>query len=211
MPAATPTGGAIHGRNALTGRALILTAAVLLTLACSTVSSLLASPTSTPGLLTSTEQVLSSSPTATEEPTDASTPTAANTEAVISSATPTPWLPPLYSLPTAPSPLSCKLNWQSPRNHVIYNAGDSFTVGWSVTNTGTVTWDPGSVEFTYVSGAKLYDDPLVRLKSSVAPGQSVVLSVAMHAPRNSTTYTTYWSLKRGDTFFCSLALWIYVQ
>lgn len=103
------------------------------------------------------------------------------------------------------------LNWQSPGNYISYNPKDEFTVGWKVTNTGTRTWDPGSVVFTYVSGAKLYDDPLLRLKSSVSPGQSVILSVHMRAPRNSTTYTTHWSLKMGDSYFCPLSLWIYVK
>ncbi len=148
---------------------------------------------------------------ATAQSTETWTPTAQETQPSPASPTPTAWVPPLVSLPTALSPLSCKLNWQSPRNHVIYNKGDSFTVGWSVMNTGTTTWSPGSVEFTYVSGARLQAEPLVGLKSSVATGQSIVLTVGMRAPRNSTTYTTHWSLRMGDTYFCPLTLWIYVQ
>lgn len=114
-------------------------------------------------------------------------------------------------MPTAASPLACKLNWQSPGNYIRYDPKDDFTVGWKVTNTGTITWDPGSVEFTYVSGAKLYDFPLVRLTTSVSPGQSVILSVHMRAPKNSTTYTTHWSLRMGSKYFCPLSLWIYVE
>jgi hypothetical protein len=80
-----------------------------------------------------------------------------------------------------------------------------------VTNTGTAAWVPLSVDFTYVAGSKLYDDPLVHLRAGVAPGQAVVLSVAMTAPRNPTKYTTRWSLRKGDIYFCPLSLSIYVE
>ena len=84
-------------------------------------------------------------------------------------------------------------------------------MGWKVRNNGTVGWEAGSVEFTYLGGAKLYDYPLIQLKTSVAPGEDVVLSVHMSTPRNSTTYTTYWSLRQGNIFFCRLMLSIYVE
>jgi hypothetical protein len=67
------------------------------------------------------------------------------------------------------------------------------------------------VDFVYMGGAKLYDYPLVHLEKSVAPDQTVVLSVAMRAPRNSTLYTTHWSLRQGSTYFCGLSLSIYVK
>jgi hypothetical protein len=78
-------------------------------------------------------------------------------------------------------------------------------------NNGTDVWDVGAVEFTYLRGARLYDSSLVDLKTSVAPGQEVILSVHMRAPVNSTRYTTTWSLRQGDTFFCPLMLSIYVE
>jgi hypothetical protein len=131
------------------------------------------------------------------------------------SSTPTPTI--LFSLPsstptpTVPSELDCKLNWQSPGNGITYQPKEHFTVGWKVTNNGTAAWDAGSVVFTYLGGAKLYDYALVHLQTTVAPGQAVILSVPMRAPRNSTKYTTYWSLRRGDTFFCRVMLSIYVE
>ena len=112
---------------------------------------------------------------------------------------------------TALSALDCKLDWQSPGNGLWLDPGEDFPVGWKVTNTGTSTWDPESVEFTYLSGARLYRDSLVKLDSSVPPGASVILTVDMHAPRNSTTYTTYWSLRQGDTYFCRVGVSIYVE
>ena len=130
---------------------------------------------------------------------------------------PTPSPFPTFAIPS-PSPtatavraLDCRLDWQSPGSGIEFDRGEGFTVGWHVTNTGSAGWDPGSVEFTYLSGARLHRDPVVRLDMSVPPGQSVILTAEMRAPRNSTKYTTYWSLRQGDTFFCRVGLSIYVK
>ncbi len=80
-----------------------------------------------------------------------------------------------------------------------------------VQNVGTAAWDAGSTEFTYLDGAKLHNTGSFPLPESVSPGQNIVLSVPMKAPRNSTKYTTYWALRQGDTFFCRLKLSIYVK
>lgn len=131
------------------------------------------------------------------------------------SSTPTPTvlraLPSLTLAPTALSELACRLMWQSPSNGIAYDPDDKFSAGWMVQNIGTATWDAGSAEFTYLGGAKLHNDELFPLQTSVTPGQTIVLSVPMKAPRNSTKYTTYWGLRRGDTFFCRLKLTIYVK
>ena len=107
--------------------------------------------------------------------------------------------------------LDCQLNWQSPGSGITYEPREDFTVGWKVTNTGRAVWYPGSVEFTYLAGAKLHDDPEVRLRVSVAPGQSVILSVGMRAPKNPAMYTTRWGLRKDDTYFCPVSLSIYVN
>jgi len=119
--------------------------------------------------------------------------------------------PTLWPTPTAPSALDCTLNWQSPGNGVKYHPRDFFTVGWKVTNTGSATWSPGSVELTYVGGSKLYLSPSVQLKTGVPRGQAVILNAEMRAPRKLDRYTTYWSLRQGTTYFCNLALTIYVE
>ena len=100
--------------------------------------------------------------------------------------------------------------WQSPGNGIGYHRFQKFSVGWDVQNTGTATWEAANVQLTYLGGAKPHDSELVQLEASVAPGQEIVLSVHMIAPRNSTKYTTHWSLRQGDTFFCPLMLSFYV-
>lgn len=194
-------------------KALLLTALTFSLLACAALVQATPVPTSTPlsyWAVTAAAQTLSpaSSPSPTLAPTQTSTP--------YPSDTPTPW-PTWIILYSSPVPtatpsreLDCKLNWQSPADGATYDAKDSFSVGWNITNTGTAVWSPGSVEFIYLAGAKLYDNPLVHLPETVSPGQAVVLSLEMRAPKNSTTYTTRWSLRRGDTYFCPLSLSIYV-
>jgi hypothetical protein len=102
------------------------------------------------------------------------------------------------------------LVWQSPSNSASFFPEDEVTIGWNVKNTGTAPWDVGSVEFMYIGGLKPHDDERMQLQTSVAPGEDIVLSAHMIAPRNSTRYTTRWSLRQGDTFFCSLMASFYV-
>ncbi len=191
---------------------LLLVALTLTLLACATLFPS-AKSTPVPPLPTSTiwPTVLAEpSPTFTPQPTLTTTPTA------WSSPTPLPFaltyvLSSPYPTATVQAEFDCQLIWQSPGNGITYEPGTSFATGWKVTNTGTLPWDPGSVDFVYLSGAKLHDEPLVPLKARVAPGQSVILSVAMTAPKNSTSYVTRWSLRNGDTLFCPLSVSIYVQ
>ncbi len=150
-------------------------------------------------------------PSMTPEPTETSTASISATPEPTLSLTPTVPASSPSPTPTARSALDCKLVWQSPGNGANYLPDQAFTAGWKVSNNGTSTWDVNSVDFVYLGGAKLYDYPLVHLKTSVSPGQSVILSVRMRAPKNSTKYVTYWSMRRGDTFFCRVMLSIYVE
>jgi hypothetical protein len=106
--------------------------------------------------------------------------------------------------------LDCRLIWQSPRSGVHYDPRVRFDVGWKVSNTGTTAWDPGTVEFTYAGGTKMYRSALVPLQATVNPGDSVALSAEMVTPKNSGKYTTAWSLRRGTDYFCRVSLTIFV-
>jgi hypothetical protein len=167
-------------------------------------------------------------PTKTSEPTETRTASPSVTPEPALSLTPTVLLPfvilPQQSLtptptlliaspattPAPPSGLDCKLIWQSPPNGATFDAGQNFSVGWNIRNIGTATWEAGSFEFTYLGGARLYPGYLVPLKTSVAPGETVVLSLPIKAPRNSNNYTTHWGIRQGHTFFCRLTLTIWV-
>ncbi|HSR20367.1 MAG TPA: NBR1-Ig-like domain-containing protein [Anaerolineales bacterium] len=202
-------------------RLLLLVVLTLALVACVALPAPLAALVSTP----------TPSPSSTAQPTLSATPSPSATPQSTKTPTATipPWLlllpttvtPDLSGLPTrvtlTPAPtstvpveLDCSLNWQSPANNVSFEPEDEIAVGWSVTNSGSAAWDTESVIFTYLGGAKLHRYPTVELKADVDPGDTVVLSVDMRAPRNATKYTTYWSLRRGEVFFCRLALSIYV-
>ncbi len=87
----------------------------------------------------------------------------------------------------------------------------TFSVAWTITNTGTAAWDPEGVDFTYLSGTKMNQSPLVHLPTNVAPGDTVTLIVDMRTPNKTSRYTTVWSLRRGKDYFCSLRLTISVN
>ncbi len=196
-------------------KTLLFIGLTLSLMACAALSAPMAGPASTPTPSPSKTSKPTLTPTLSPSTTPQSTETPAEflspTPEPVLSATPTAIPPSPPPTPTPLSALDCKLLWQSPGNGIVYEPNEAFTIGWRVRNTGTAAWNTNSVEFTYVGGSRLYDYPLVQLKTSVAPGQDVVLSVHMRAPRNSTTYKTYWSLRQGDTYFCHLMLWIYVD
>ena len=169
------------------------------------------SPTPSPSPTPEPTETSTTSSSAAPKPAEPPATSPSATQKPKPSRTPTVLVPSPSPTPTVPSELDCELIWQSPRNGASFAPGKKFTVGWNVTNNGTAAWDAQSVEFMYLGGAKLHNDELAHLDTTVAPGEDIVLSVAMKAPRNSTKYTTYWGLRRGDTFFCRLTLSIYVR
>jgi hypothetical protein len=187
----------------------------LLVLACATLMAITPTPLAT--LRRSTSEPPTSTPSSapspysTPSPQNPATPSPSAIEALIRSLTATAAFASPFPTLTAAPELSCALNWPSPANGITYEPQTNFTTGWKVTNTGTSTWDATSVAFVYRAGAKLDAEPVVHLRVSVARGASVVLSVAMTAPRAAVMYTTHWSLRRGDTYFCPLSLSFYVN
>jgi hypothetical protein len=114
--------------------------------------------------------------------------------------------------PTASGPeLDCKLNWQSPHDRTKLEPRTDFTVRWNVTNTGTAAWEPGEVDLIYSGGTRMFFSPVIPLPERVAPGESTTLTVDMKALRNTSSYVTTWTLRRGETYFCTLSVMIYVQ
>lgn len=150
------------------------------------------------------------------------------------SSTPGPTLTSTFALPTFPGPaeldstpfyylltpsptetpsqeLDCKVLWQSVIDGKQIGPGVTFSVAWTITNTGTTAWDPEQVDFTYLSGTKMNQSPLVQLPTTVGPGETVTLSVDMRTPNKTSRYTTVWSLRRGEDYFCNVLLTISVS
>lgn len=75
-------------------------------------------------------------------------------------------------------------------------AGESFTKIWKIKNTGTCTWDSNTtVEF--VSGDDL-DGESTEIGESVAPGETIEISIDMIAPADPDEYTGYWQLANSS-------------
>ncbi len=181
-------------------------------------------------LMTSCDLLGQSSPTNTAVPALTAlpaTPTAgplSTQAAVLATGTPAPSLTPTATSGVSASPtvtltpflgaaagdLDCKLLSQSVRNGAHFAPTERFSIGWKVRNSGTLTWDAGSVYFAYFSGSRMDREDLYALPETVDPGNTVALSASMAAPKRPGGYTTTWALRRGDNRFCRVSLTINV-
>jgi len=77
---------------------------------------------------------------------------------------------------------------------MVVQPGATFTKTWRVRNDGSCTWGANYPlhSLDYVSGSNLSSVNSVSLPASIAPGQSVDLSVGMKAPSTPGTYTSNW-------------------
>lgn len=191
--------------------AIVFVTLALLVTACAAPSAPAPAPTVAAPTLSNTLQP-------TPSPSPSPSPEPSHTPTLIPSVTPSPVLsltPSFYFTMPSPTPvasheLDCQVVSQSVVDGTSFNPGERFVVNWKVTNTGTATWFPASVDFAFAGGSKMYQYSPVRLQHSVPPGQTAGLSADMRAPNNSTTYTTIWSLRRGADYFCQVRVTIWV-
>ncbi|MEJ5240319.1 MAG: NBR1-Ig-like domain-containing protein [Anaerolineales bacterium] len=106
---------------------------------------------------------------------------------------------------------ACVLLDQTPRNGTVMRPQADFDAVWTLRNSGTKTWDSGSVDFIYLRGDKIHKQAGYDLPKDVAPGKSINLGADMLAPRTEGTYTTFWGLRRGNDIFCEVYLTIIVR
>jgi len=88
-------------------------------------------------------------------------------------------------------------------DNTVVSANTAFTKTWKLKNTGTCTWD-GSYLVAYISGTTMSQQPgywIVQQGQTVAPGQTVDVSVGMTSPANNGSYASYWGLKNVDGQF----------
>ena len=166
--------------------------------------------------------------TAVPNPTRAGTPTPSITAepAISFTPVPSPTLEPTLSPVPSPSAgassapsqspiesgaLDCALLMQTIKNGTHFKPGDQFSISWKVRNTGTAGWDSGNLDFTYIAGTKMYQYPLVHLQGTVDPGNIAYLMADMRAPHNLGKYSTTWSLRQGNNYFCHVGLLIFVD
>jgi hypothetical protein len=86
-----------------------------------------------------------------------------------------------------------------PDNSVIASNA-AFTKTWRLRNTGTCTWDDNYL-VAYIAGTTMSQQPdywLVPQGQTVAPGQTVDISVGMTSPVENGNYASYWGLKKEN-------------
>jgi hypothetical protein len=106
---------------------------------------------------------------------------------------------------------SCQIISVSPANGTRFNARDDFDAVWRVRNNGQRNWDRNSVDFIYDSGDRIHKVAGYDLNANVPSGDTINIGADMEAPRNSGTYTTYWTLRVGNNEFCRMSLTINVR
>lgn len=185
------------------GTAIVQTAAALAT------QTALYAPPTIPGMdnTATASSVPSSTPTLTETVTPfiiivpTRTATITPTKTATASQTPT-------KTPNQP----CSVTSQVPANNTQFAAGAFFDAIWTVVNTGSVTWPMGNVDFIYMSGTKIHlNGDILDMPATTGPGQSLVLIVHMQAPATKGTYSETWSLKEGNSTYCSMSMAIDVK
>ena len=82
-----------------------------------------------------------------------------------------------------------------------FRPGDTFVKTWRLKNTGTCTWNT-NYALVFSEGDKMGDTVEVPLNTTVAPNQTVDLSVSLTAPNDLGTYQGDWLLRddKGVTF-----------
>ena len=75
--------------------------------------------------------------------------------------------------------------------------GGTFTKTWRVQNVGTCTWST-AYTLVFVSGERFGAPTAVSLPGSVAPGQTIDLSINLTAPNNNGRYRGDWKLRNAS-------------
>ncbi len=120
---------------------------------------------------------------------------------------------PVVNVPTA-VPAQCKNGMAFVSDVSIYDgqkvsAGESFRKTWRVINNGTCTWTP-DYSFVYVSGDQM-SGRNISIPMTVAPNQTVDLSVDMVAPSGNGNYQGNWQMRSPQGSNFGQTIWVKVS
>src|SRR5438132_712633 len=81
------------------------------------------------------------------------------------------------------------------------NAGSAFTQSWTMRNSGTTTWSPGTYGYTinFTSGSQMGGASYITLANSLAPCPPRRSSALLTAPTTPGTYTGSWQMHNAST------------
>jgi hypothetical protein len=98
----------------------------------------------------------------------------------------------------------------------IFQPGATFTKTWKLKNIGTCTWTP-SYSMVFVSGTQMGTTTSVSMPGTIAPGQTVDVSVPLTAPSTAGSYTGYWKFKNpsgvlfGIGYYANSPWWVQIR
>ncbi len=111
----------------------------------------------------------------------------------------------LIPLPTSSGSTECNrvyfISDENVPDGTVFKPGAKFTKSWKIKNDGTCSWS------TLYSALAFSNDPAspvitgqesTSMKTTVAPGAIVVISVEMTAPKEEGTYTQVWKMQDGE-------------
>jgi hypothetical protein len=75
-----------------------------------------------------------------------------------------------------------------------FTPGEAFVKTWRLKNTGTTTWTRDYL-LVFVRGEQMGGPPTVAMPESVAPGETIELSVDMTAPERLGSHTGFWQFR----------------
>jgi hypothetical protein len=79
----------------------------------------------------------------------------------------------------------------------VMQPGQQFTKTWRLQNIGSCTWD-SSYSVVFAGGDNLGAPAQQSIGATVAPGNTVDISLAMTAPQSTGSYTSYYKLRSGS-------------
>ena len=124
---------------------------------------------------------------------------------VVATVTPSPTVTGTPPTPTptksaTPIPSTCDraqfIKDETVPDGTTFQPNATFSKAWLIKNVGTCTWTNYSLIFD--SGEKMAGPDSAVIPTSVAPGQTVKISINLTAPANAGTYRGYWKLKNSS-------------
>ncbi|MBI9049792.1 MAG: hypothetical protein JEZ00_10255 [Anaerolineaceae bacterium] len=79
----------------------------------------------------------------------------------------------------------------------VFKVNEDFTKTWRIKNNGSCTWNT-SYDLIFDSGDAMNGPTAVDITSSVAPGQTIDISVNLKAPDTAGTYKGYWKIRNAS-------------
>jgi Ig-like domain from next to BRCA1 gene len=104
---------------------------------------------------------------------------------------------------------STYLSETTPNDGTQITAGDTFTKGWSLQNSGTCAWNSG-YSFAFITGDQMGGKDIVLSKDAdfTDPGHSQTFIVKLQAPATAGTYKGYWQMKNATGVEFGSRVWV---